>query len=219
MKVTLIGYTRPVDGGNPVDVVELAATKCYDRKPTKGYAIAKACAKSGHRSVWEHINFVFQVSGVSRALLAQITRHRHFSFSVRSQRYCDESGFAFVTPFKLEADKEFLEGMNDAGRHYDALTAKGVPSEDARAVLPNACATEFVISSNARAWIEASHLRLCTRAQAEIRQMFGLARKEIDRVCPEVAKLMVPSCEAHEIPFCEERKGCGRHPKLEEMAK
>ena len=58
----------------------------------------KACYNSGHHSVLEFANFTFHITGVSRALLAQLTRHRHAGYAVRSQRYCSEDGFDYVIP-------------------------------------------------------------------------------------------------------------------------
>lgn len=217
MKVELIAYTP-----NPGDVVERAASICYDSKPTKSHAIAKSCIKSGHLSVWEHVSFTFHVSEVSRALLAQLTRHRHLSFSVRSQRYCREDGFAYENPFPTGS--ELREGFDNAMRSdavvYDALIKNGAAPEDARMVLPNGCHTELCVTGNARALIEASHLRLCVRAQKEIRQLFKRMKELIEPVCPEVAAAMVPTCETHEVPYCgEHHNGCGRYPKLKELIK
>lgn len=223
MKVKLIGYTVPVENGSPVDIVEQAASMCYDSKPTKSHAIAKSCAKTGHMSVWEHISFVFEVQGVSRAMLAQITRHRHHSFSVRSQRYCNESNFDFVVPDAIENLEdvhgcgEFYGAMSHVRDVYKDLVGNGIKPEDARALLPNACETKFVISANARAWIESSHLRLCARAQKEIRDFYKMIRLEIEKVCPEVAALMVPMCESHSVPYCAEHAGCGKYPSLEKL--
>lgn len=90
MEVKLISYSQPVnsDGDkNPLSIAELAASVCYDSEPTDTYRIVKGCKATGHRSVLEHISFTFEVSGVSRALLAQLSRHRHISLSVQSQRY------------------------------------------------------------------------------------------------------------------------------------
>lgn len=219
MNVKLIGYTVPTNGGYPTDIVEQAASMCYDSKPTKSHAIAKSCAKTGHMSVWEHISFAFEVSGVSRAMLAQITRHRHHSFSVRSQRYCNEANFDYVVPSAITgcAQYTFLHGMINARATYDALLEDGIKPEDARAVLPNACETKLVISANARAWIESSHLRLCARAQEEIRNFYQEIKREIETVCPEVAELMVPTCETHSVPYCTEHAGCGKYPSLEKL--
>lgn len=217
MKVELIAYTP-----NPADVVELAASVCYDSEPTKSHAIAKSCIKSGHLSVWEHISFTFRVKDVSRALLAQLTRHRHLSFSVRSQRYCREDGFQYVNPFidGTELRECFDSAMSIDASTYNVLIKNGAAPEDARAVLPNACHTELFVTANARALIEASRLRLCVRAQKEIRNLFKAMKELVEPVCPEVAAAMVPTCETHDVPYCgEHHNGCGRYPKLKDLVK
>ena len=224
MKVELIAYTqRPgaEPGQNPLSVVEQAACMCYDSKQTESNAIAKSCVKSGHTSVLEHISFTFQVSEVSRALLAQLTRHRIASYTVRSQRYCDEYAFGYVTPESVSGSTSYFsysDTMDMIGGAYGALLDAGVPAEDARMVLPNACHTQLVVTMNARALINASHERLCTRAQWEIRELFKQMKAAVEPVCPEVAGWMRPKCEEDpEYPFCKEAKSCGRHPKLEEV--
>lgn len=223
MKVELIAYTqRPgaKPGQNPLSVVEQAACMCYDSKPTKSLAIVKGCVKSGHTSVLEHISFTFQVSEVSRALLAQLTRHRIASYTVRSQRYCDEDGFwyANIAAPNPQAGRMYEKTMGIISLAYKALRTCDVPAEDARMVLPNACHTQLVVTMNARALINASHERLCTRAQWEIRELFKQMKAAVEPVCPEVAGWMRPKCEEDpEHPFCKEAKSCGRHPKLEEV--
>lgn len=227
MNVELIAYTQlccthDCVKPDPVAIVEMAASVCYDSKPTRGFAIAQACAESGHMSVFEHINFVFHVTGVSRALLAQITRHRHAGFSVRSQRYVSESGFSYYTPSKFENDTNlsasFRDAMDTIQLGYDELIQLGAAKEDARYVLPNACCTSMFVSANARALIEMSRLRLCQRAQKEIRELFRELKAKVFDVSPVVSDLMVPSCEIHQqYPFCPERKSCGRHSTLEEV--
>ena len=219
MEVELITYTMGCE-----DVVERAAAVCYDSMPTKGHRIAASCARSGHMSVWEHLNFTFHISGVSRALLAQLSRHRHISLSVRSQRYCSEEGFGYVTPDVIAKDgienmvyDEIMEDLRDA---YRTLQTDGIPNEDARSVLPNACCTELYMTANARALIEMSRLRLCTRAQKEIRELFQELKKGVANVAPMVADLMVPKCEQfRDAYFCTEEKGCGKHPRLRDIVK
>ena len=85
-------------------------------------------------------------------------------------------------------------------------------------VLPNGAPTELYVSMNARALIEASHLRLCSRAQQEIRNMFAVMKKEIALLSPEIAAMMVPQCEINpKYQFCTEGKSCGRHPRLQDV--
>ena len=88
MKVTL---TRITD--DPILAIEEAASNCYDSRPSADGKILKHCVKSGHTSVTEFLNFTFHIEGVSRSLLAQLTRHRHAGYAVRSQRYCSERLF------------------------------------------------------------------------------------------------------------------------------
>ena len=108
MKVTLLDHPDP-------SVCAVAAGMCYNaRDPWKALLNAM---EGGHESVLEHCKFTFQVEGVSRALLAQFTRHRIASFSVQSQRYVSyENGFEYVTPPSIvalgeEAEKRYKTQM------------------------------------------------------------------------------------------------------------
>jgi thymidylate synthase (FAD) len=222
MQVELIAYSTPIKGRcNPMAIVERCASVCYDSElDFDKFRISKGCAKTGHMSVFEHAYFTFRVAEISRACLAQLTRHRHFSFSVRSQRYCDESTIGcIIPPTVTEEQYEILmQSYSDSIDKYAFLTSSGMAKEDARMVLPNAAETELYVSMNARALIEASHLRLCNRAQEEIRTMFGKMKKEVEQVSPEIAEMMVPKCEVNpSYPFCTERKSCGKHPQLSEV--
>ena len=222
MQVELIAYSMPIKGRcNPMAIVEQCASVCYDSEPDYDkFRIAKGCAKTGHMSVFEHAYFTFRVTEISRACLAQLTRHRHFSFSVRSQRYCDESTIGCIIPPTVTEEQYdiLMQSYSDSIDKYAFLTSSGMEKEDARMVLPNAAETELYMSMNARALIEASHLRLCSRAQEEIRTMFGKMKKEVEQVSPEIAEMMVPKCELNKnYPFCTELKSCGKHPPLSEV--
>ncbi len=218
MKVRLIAYTQGVCKEEPIDIVERCASVCYNSTPTSTHKIAKSCAKSGHMSVYEHVSFTFMIENVSRALLAQLTRHRHAAYSVQSQRYCDMSNCEFVIPESIDffAAWDTLRYIKDA---YKAMINAGVPKEDARAILPNATPTTLAFTVNARALVEMSGQRLCNRAQKEIRELFQNIKKEVENVCPEIAALMLPKCEQHDIPFCEESNCCGLHKKLKDLVK
>lgn len=224
MQVELIAYSIPVEvegGCNPMAIVERCASVCYGSEPDYDkFRISKGCAKTGHMSVFEHAYFTFRVAEISRACLAQLTRHRHFSFSVRSQRYCDESTIGCIIPPTVTEEQYdiLMQSYSDSIDKYAFLTSSGMAKEDARMVLPNAAETELYMSMNARALIEASHLRLCNRAQDEIRTMFGVMKGEVKLVSPEIADMMVPKCEVNpNYPFCTERESCGKHPPLSEV--
>ena len=182
-KVTLLTYTP-----QPEKTVAMAAKLCYSPSSIdqigeglteeKTASFVQMLAEIGHESPIEHASFTFGIEGVSRSLLAQITRHRIASFSVQSQRYVAESDFAYVVPPEIEAipeaKEEFLAAMEEDRRHYERLTALLMEKhrkalleegksekeaaraaekraiEDARFVLPNACETKMVCTFNAR---------------------------------------------------------------------
>ena len=220
MKVTLTRVTQ-----NPVLAIEEAASNCYDSKPTADGRIMRACYESGHQSVLEFAQFTFHIEEVSRALLAQITRHRVAGFAVRSQRYCNEDKFKYVTPASIAKHQsahllycEFMDNVRDL---YKGLQELGIPNEDARFVLPNGCETILEFTCNGRELIHFMNERLCTRAQWEIRDLAKAIKKAVaehDEECAKFAQFLVPKCYIHaKYPFCTEHKSCGLAPRLKDV--
>lgn len=218
MQVTL---TRITD--NPISAIEEAACNCYNSKPTDG-KIMKACYNSGHHSVLEFADFTFHIEGISRALSHQLIRHRLASFAQRSQRYCGENGFDYVTPNTIERNKEALieyrTFMANCRKAYENLQSLGIPNEDARFVLPNACETQIEVKMNLRELIHFMNERLCTRAQWEIRELAQKMRDEVLNVMPEFKPYLVPKCESHAVmPYCTEHNSCGKHKLLKDLVR
>ena len=193
----------------------------------------KHALDSGHESVAEHASFTFAVSGVSRALTHQLVRHRMASYSQQSQRYVNpipsDGLFRFVEPtsisrcttlidgvskFPGQANYEYCQLMYLIGRMYNQMIEAGIPEEDARYILPNACTTNIVITMNARELIHFCGLRRCTRAQWEIRELADEMAKLVTKVAPTLGSYMVPKCER--TGKCVERKSCGRIKEAEE---
>ena len=218
MEVKLVRVTE-----NPLGTIEKVACNCYDSTPTDNFAIAQDCYNSGHLSVFEFAQFHFHIEGVSRALLAQITRHRTGKFCVRSQRYVQEDEFSYVIPETIANDDDAMfryEGiMMEISEAYTRLKELGIPKEDARMVLPNACTTIIDFSIDGRNLIHFFNERLCSHAQWEIRELAQAMKALVVAECPEFAKYCVPKCESHGIPYCTEKKCCGRHKKLEDIVK
>ena len=110
-KVTLLAHTP-----NPEHTVASAAKLCYSPSTIDGIregltdekaaSFVEMLAEIGHESPIEHASFTFGIEGVSRALLAQITRHRIASYSVKSQRYVKEGMFEFITPPEIEQNEK-----------------------------------------------------------------------------------------------------------------
>lgn len=189
MKVTLIQATP-----NPIETISKIASICYDSEPKNPLGLVKHLYKNGHHSVFEHIYFTFKIEGISRACSHQLVRHRHCSFTQRSQRYCSEDGFAVVRPNTLPHG--FIGYAMGVSEYYKSLQESGVPNEDARYILPNACATELYLSCNLRELIHIANERLCARAQWEIRE---LVTQMVEWVDPELHFMLVPKCKSGRI--------------------
>ncbi len=227
LNVKLLAYTPDAD-----KLVAAAAKLCYARSdvdtllnnltPEKTADFLKMLGELGHESPIEHANYTFAVEGVSRALLAQLTRHRLASYSVQSQRYVDKSDFDYVIPPEIEAipdaKVEFERIMAELGSGYDRLRsilkdahkaklmdggmaekdadfkAGKQANEDARFVLPNACDTRIIFTMNARSLHNFFAQRCCNRAQWEIRAMADEMLKLVREVSPILFANAGPSC-------------------------
>jgi thymidylate synthase (FAD) len=160
-------------------LIEFAGRNCYQSwsnpgKKTNAEYI-KNIIEHGHGSVLEHASCTFFITGVSRSLTHEMTRHRHLSFSELSQRFVDMKTAEFICPndadweswgfFIDEVKKEYKEIQTELGDM--GLTRKQV-NERARAVLPNATCTSIVVSGNLRAWRSFIDARANEHADAEI---------------------------------------------------
>ncbi len=244
-KVTLLSHT-PL----PEHTIAAAAKLCYSPSTIdevrdaltdeKAASFVEMLSEIGHESPIEHASFTFGIEGVSRALLAQITRHRIASFSVQSQRYVAEHSFEYVTPPEIaeipEALEIFKKAMAQDLENYEALTAilsqkhkseflaQGCDEksaarkaekkaiEDARFVLPNACDTKMVVTMNARSLMNFFRHRCCNRAQWEIKAVADEMLRLVYEVAPNLFKNAGPSCLSGACP--EGKMTCG---KLREM--
>lgn len=220
-KVILTRFTP-----DPVMAAEEAASMCYKSEPSLNGRIIAQCYKNGHHSVLEHVNVSFRIEGVSRVLLAQLTRHRLISFSVESQRYVSyKSGFQFVTPPTIESNEQarqiFESAMIRDLADYTRLCLLGIPQEDARFVLPNAACCSLIGTFNLREFIHLCNERLCARAQWEIRKLVRCMVHEFNMATDNAFKdMLVPKCEKDKKhPYCteSEKDTCGMHPRLNDV--
>lgn len=171
---------------------------------------------SGHYSTIEHVQLSFAISNVSRACTHQLVRHRHMSFSQKSQRYVKEKGeFDYIVPQAIASNSELLEKfeahMSKVADLYQEFVNQGIKAEDARAILPNAASTSMVASLNLRELIHLANLRLCTRAQLEVRTLIKKMCEEVIKDEPWLKTHLVPKCER--LGYCDEDKSCGRMPQ------
>lgn len=193
MKVELLAYTHLVDHSpNPEALIEKAARLCYNSKPgdeEKRKKFLTGLINSGHTSTIEHASATFKISEVSRALTHELVRHRiGMSYSQRSQRYCSEDGFGAVVPPTITnyLEEKFKDSLDAINGLYVEMVNAGVPKEDARYILPNACYTQIIVTGNFTAWRHFLELRLSPRAQWEIRQLAHLILNELYKIAPVI---------------------------------
>ena len=189
------------------ELAEVAGRLCYqswDRpnpKTATNEGYLANILRQGHESVLEHASVTFYVEGVSRALLAELTRHRHLSFSVVSQRYVDAAQLDRVWPPILrELDIETRDRIADliAGQYDESLRAYGEiveiltergykrkeAREAARAVLPNAVESPMVVTGNLRAWRDVLKKRHHVAADKEIQRFAGEVLRHLREIAP-----------------------------------
>ncbi|URA09157.1 FAD-dependent thymidylate synthase [Thermospira aquatica] len=189
MRITLLQYTP-----DPEKLIEYSARVCYlsheKITPTSHEKFLPGLLKNGHLSVFEHASASFFIEGISRACSHQLVRHRLASFSQQSQRYVEESGFAYVTPPEIasspESKKIYEETMSSIRQAYQKLVALGIKREDARFLLPNATETTLSMSANFREWLHVIDMRVSPHAQWEIRELLTLIWKELYAIAPVV---------------------------------
>ena len=193
----------------PEKIAALAAKLCYSgadladlqEKVTNDEQtdFIKKLIGMGHFSVFEHVSFTFGVEGVSRALTHQLVRHRLASYSQKSQRYVKAGEkFPFIMPHTVaensEAQEIFNETINQISKAYNKLLDLGMPAEDARYLLPNACETKIIVTMNARELLHFFALRSCNRAQWEIRELSDKMLALCYRVAPAIFENAGPGC-------------------------
>jgi thymidylate synthase (FAD) len=230
MKATLLFPDRDIVERFYVPLIYTACRTCYSElapdeifrravdgqiDPAKQRKLIQGVIESGHGSTIEHIVFTFGISGVSRTLSHQLVRHRAgVAFDQQSQRYVTFKGASTMLPSTLaEAEPElrerYEEQIEGSMALYGELVAAGIPGEDARFVFPNATRTNLVMTTNLRALIHMSGLRLCTMAQWEIRRLFQLIRHEIFEVSPFLGSFLAPKCVA--LGYCDEMGNKDEH--------
>lgn len=210
LSVKLLSHTP-----EPERVVALSAKLCYSDATIDDLRDAisrqeqanfiEKIVKIGHHSVLEHISFTFGIEGVSRALTHQLVRHRIASYSQKSQRYVKhKEDFEFVIPPTIKNHERYLEKyqnlMSEISDLYSRMISEGIPAEDARYILPNACETKIIVTMNARELLHFFKIRCCNRAQWEIRMMAEEMLKLCLEVAPSVFKFAGPTCVNEKCP-------------------
>lgn len=132
----------------------------------------------------------------SRAVLAELTRHRLASFCVESQRYIQEAktgDITFITPewydpesgdsIVCQGSAQWLKAMSQAEDAYKTLISLGYKPEQAREVLPNSTACRIIMKANVREWRHIFELRCSPAAYPQMRALaLSMLRTSADAI-------------------------------------
>lgn len=185
-------------------LLTMAGRNCYrsfhrPNEATRNDAdyLNRTLGEQGHWSISEHATATLYFTGVSRAFLAELTRHRHLSFSVESQRFINANDANIVLPPAVrdsdeEAKDRFLWSANESIKGYEdtQIAFRKLPkkqrNEAARGLLPNCAETRMVVSGNLRAWHEVIQRRTQPDADAEIQEVMRLAAQQLHLIAPTI---------------------------------
>ncbi len=210
MNVKLLNYTS-----EPEKIIVASALTCHSKSCINLNEVQniektlKMLIGRGHYSVLEHASFTFAIDGISRSCSHQLVRHRIASYSQQSQRYVFLSK-SYVIPQKIKKNaksrKLFNDLMEQCWQVYKNLIDLGIDIEDARYVLPNATTTSLIMTMNARELMHFFELRLCTKAQWEIRLLAEKIQKVVKKVAPVLFSGVGPICKHY--GYCIENEPC-----------
>lgn len=158
------------------------------------------CIRHGHWSVFETASMTVEVE-TSRAIAAQLLRHRSFTFQEWSQRYAISSAIEPVGLRRQDeknrqasgepiTDPDLQRGVDaivaDAYEMYGRLVARGVSKETARMVLPLCTRTKLYMTGCARSWIHYFDQRCSPHTQKEHRELAEKIREIFAQQFPAV---------------------------------
>ena len=191
-----VDWEQDPDSTDVEALVEFAGRACYETfdKPNPHTAANGAYLRHilevGHDALLEHATATLYIRGLSRAAGNELLRHRHLSFSQLSQRFVPAREANVVIPDAIAEDEDlrhiFLAAVDETRFVYEellgalesnlddepnALLRKKKARQAARAILPNATETRFVVTGNYRAWRDFIAARASEHADVEIREL------------------------------------------------
>lgn len=189
MKVELLHFT-------PISIAINAIRTCYnscdksDDLGEKDIKLIKSIIANNHTSTIEHISYNFKISGISRALLQELARHRIASLSVKSTRYTLRE----LKNINADEAKQYLVKISDEIDEYNKLRLmtikellnKSFSNDELKYLLPEAFKTEVMLTINARSLKNLLELRLSSKALKEFREL----AKEIYKTIPETHRIL-----------------------------
>jgi len=173
--------------------------------------LLKYCIKHQHWSVFEQSSMTLEIE-TSRAIAAQILRHRSFTFQEFSQRYADTNLIAEKIPLpalrkqdlknrqnstddldefvKQDIEMTITAHFNHAEKLYKRMLEAGVAKECARMVLPLATPTRLYMTGSCRSWVHYINLRSAHGTQKEHMDIAEACRDVFTEQFPIVSKAL-----------------------------
>lgn len=213
-KAFLLNYTR-----DPIEIMCMArrvmhsaipdSIEEFKKNPEKTLGMSmdqyvdEVLFKDGMPTFLEYVNLSFKLENVSRALQQQLTRHRiGFSYSIQSLRCVNLPKFAidhqYHNPYK-NGTKEFAEyhiHMLMIQDEYNKALLSGVPTQDARGLLPMNLYSTITFSCSLRAFIGMINKRLCLKTQGEFRTIADIMVQEVlTKMDPRIGRWIGPPCK------------------------
>lgn len=209
---------------NPITLIGMEAGLCWGADTTddnKNYKRGKSCLKSGHMRTAEFPQVFMTIEGYSARVIREFYTHIGGSPTrlQESTRYINYNDFDYIVPHTIVKNKDaeliYEQTMQKIQNAASALEVLGIPREDIANLLPLGMTTKVVARTNARHLIEMSHVRECTRAYWEMRELIRDLKIALSDYSPEWKEIVdtyfMPKCEFY--GFCNEEHSCGRKPK------
>lgn len=172
----------------------------------------------------EHVSLTFKLENVSRALQQQLTRHRiGFSYNIQSLRCVDLPNFAS----EFDYHNPCKEGSTEASQYHNSMMQiqdlyqmaleNGIPTQDARGLLPMNIYSTITFSCSLRAFVGMINKRLCLKTQGEFRKVAGLMVQEVmTKLDPRLKKWIGPPCQVQ--GYCMMKGECEQQYKEGKMS-
>ena len=207
MNVELISITPDAEK----TMAHIARVSNPNNQDNPNYAgLLRYCIKHNHWSVFEQSSMTLEIE-TTRAIAAQILRHRSFTFQEFSQRYAQSNELGKIElpdlrkqdlknrqnstddldPFvrqKLEA--QMITLFSSAQALYNQMIEEGVAKECARMVLPLCTPTKIYMTGSCRSWIHYIELRSAHGTQKEHIDIAAACRKVFTEQFPSVSEAL-----------------------------
>ena len=207
MNVNLISITPDAEK----TMAHIARVSNPDNQDNPKYAgLLRYCIKHNHWSVFEQSSMTLEIE-TTRAIAAQILRHRSFTFQEFSQRYAASTKLGTLELPKLrkqddknrqnstdDLDPKIIESLNmqmgtlfgSSLALYNQMLELGVAKECARMVLPLCTPTRIYMTGSCRSWIHYIELRSAHGTQKEHMDIAQACRKVFTEQFPSVSEAL-----------------------------